>query len=56
MMVTKTFYQKRLQVGQVGTITAPDPCVDFSPTATAQTGGYSNTDLVIFVQYITDKN
>ena len=55
-MVTKTFYQKRLQVGQVGTITAPDPCVDFSPTATAQTGGYSNTDLVIFVQYITDKN
>jgi len=56
MLVTQVFYQKRLQVGQVGTITAPNPCVDFSPTVTAQTGGYSNTDLVIFVQYLSDKN
>ena len=55
MMVTQTFFQKRLKVGEVGGITAPDPCVDFTPSSTAQTGGYSNTDLVIFVQYVTDK-
>ena len=41
-------------MGQVGTITAPSTCVDFTPSATAQGSGYSNSDLVIFVQYITD--
>lgn len=56
MMVTQTFFQNRLRVGEVGSITAPDPCVDFTPSVTAQSGGYSGTDLVIFVQYITDKD
>jgi hypothetical protein len=56
MYVTQVFYQTRLQVGQVGTITAPNPCVDFTPSSTAQSAGYSNADLVIFVQYLSDKS
>ena len=55
MQVTQTFYQTRLQVGQTAQILAPAYCVDFAPTSTAQTSGYSNADLVIYVRYLTDK-
>lgn len=52
MQVAKTFYESRLQVGAMASITAPAYCVDFAPTTTT---AFSDVDLVIFVQYITDK-
>lgn len=56
MQVAQIFYQTRLQVGQVANILAPAICVDYSTPSNAQSSGYSNADLVIYVLYITDAN
>ena len=54
MYVAQVFYQTRLQVGQVANILAPAVCVDYNTPSTAQSSGYSNADLVIYVLYTTD--
>lgn len=56
MLVTQTFYQNRLQVGQMATIYAPATCVDYATSSTAQTSGYANADLVIYMLYTTDSS
>ena len=56
MYVAQVFYQTRLQVGQMASILAPALCVDYVPPTTAQTSGYSNIDLVIYVLYTTDSS
>jgi len=54
MLVTQVFYQTRLQVGQTAIIYSPQICVDFNTSATDQNQGFSNKDLIIYVQYVTD--
>lgn len=54
IQIAKTFYESRLQVGTMATIYAPPDCVGYTPTSTAQSSGYANADLVIFVHYTTD--
>lgn len=54
MQVTQEYLQGRLQVTQLSTLHSPLTCVDFNTSATDQTDGFNNTDLVIYVRYLTD--
>lgn len=52
LLVTKSFYEKRLKAGQLTTITIPAYCVDFAPSNANST--INNYELVLFAQYLTD--
>jgi hypothetical protein len=43
-----------LQAGQLSFVTIPSYCVDFTPSNVG--GTIANTELLIFAQYLTDKN
>lgn len=55
MLVIQEYLQGRLQVTQVATVYSPTTCVDFNTSAADQTNGFNDTDLVIYVRYLTDK-
>jgi hypothetical protein len=54
MQVATSFLQSRVQVKQLSLITSPPECVDFNTSVPDRTTGFSNYDLVIYVQYLTD--
>lgn len=56
MQVTESFFEARLQVTSVGTVYPPDPCFDYSPSATDVANGFAATDLLIYVLYIGDSS
>lgn len=49
------FYQTRLKVSQVTKIIPPALCYDFQTSDNDQTYGISNSDLHIYIKYVTDK-
>ena len=52
MKVAQNFFQKRLKVGAVATLTSPLICNDFNPPSQS----YSSADLVIYLRYTTDSS
>ena len=54
LTVAKEFYQRRLKVGQLASITVPNYCVDFEPSNKGAL--LANIDLLIIARYVTNKN
>jgi hypothetical protein len=55
MLVVQNFYQTRLKVSTVSRVFAPATCVDFNPSSNDVSNGISNSDLHIYVRYVTDR-
>jgi hypothetical protein len=51
MYVAKNFYENRLRVASSGIINVPSQCYDIT---TSDTNGIANSDLHIYVRYITN--
>jgi hypothetical protein len=55
MLVVQNFYQTRLKVSTISRVFAPSTCADFNPSSNDVSNGISNSDLHIYVRYITDR-
>ena len=53
MQVAERFFQLRLKVTPVARIVSPATCMEFIPLSNDRTFGISNSDLHIYVRYIT---
>ena len=54
MTVAQNFYQTRLKVYPLSSLTAPGDCVGYTPSQNDQLYGIGASDLHIYVLYITD--
>ena len=57
MQVTVKYFKMRLKVFHIPRVTAPNAlCVDYMPVANDITYGIADSDLHVYVLYITDMN